>query len=129
MKNKKELIDYWDLHKGEFVISSSNIVERFLAIVEDKDDIYYLMYNGKSFILHSILTDNIILKNKINSDDYDKLIKLAKLNHNDQLDKSNNHIKELSDELLKEIYYDEDDERSFFNSTIKLITPIWWIIS
>jgi len=126
-----DLKEFWNNHKGEHVITSSYKVERFLAIVSDDTDWYYLTYDGRKFTLHSCVGMLFVLKDKIDQKNYDYFIRLAKLNHLDQ-DKnilgqnSEIHKKTLTDNLLKEIYIDPDDERSYYFGTNKLITDICW---
>lgn len=68
-------------HKGELVITNSNKIERLVAIGTDDDDYYYITSNGREFYWSTCVGDYIVLKDKIDLKDYQKLLHLAKLNH------------------------------------------------
>ncbi len=78
------LREEWEEHKGEFVLTQSHRLERFIAIGDDGDDYYYVTYNGKEITWNSAVGKLIYLKGKIDDYDYDNFIRLAKLNHWDQ---------------------------------------------
>jgi len=123
--NRKYFSQFWNKHKGEFVITS-NRIERFLGIVSDDSDYYYLCYNGRNMTLYTCVGSLIILKNKLADKDYNEFIRLAKLNHFDQLDNTKKHVTQLTEELLKEFVADPDDERNYYFGTNKLVTDICW---
>ena len=78
------LREEWEEHKGEFVLTQSHRLERFIAIGDDGDDFYYITYNGREITWNSAVGKLIYLKGKIDDYDYDNFIRLAKLNHWDQ---------------------------------------------
>ena len=53
---------------------------------EDGDDFYYITYNGREITWNSAVGKLIYLKGKIDDYDYANFIRLAKLNHWDQID-------------------------------------------
>jgi hypothetical protein len=71
--------------KGQFIITMDDRVERLIAIGDDTEDYYYITYNGRKAIWHSCVGRIIPLKGYIRSEDYDSLIRLAKLNDYDQV--------------------------------------------
>lgn len=85
MNSTLELIlkDFENL-KGQFVITESWKIERLIAIGTDDMDYYYVTYNGRKITWNSCVGKIIQLKNKINDNDYEGLIRLAKINHFDQ---------------------------------------------
>ncbi len=123
--NRKKFSQFWNIHKGEFIITG-NHVERFLAIVDDDFDFYYVCYDGRKLKLYTCVGKLVTLKNKIDTKDYNEFIRLAKLNHYDQLDSTGKHIAEITEELLKEVKLDPDDERNYHCGTNKLVTDICW---
>ena len=80
------LREEWEEHKGEFVLTQSHRLERFIAIGDDGDDFYYITYNGREITWNSAVGKLIYLKGKIDDYDYDNFIRLAKLNHWDQIE-------------------------------------------
>ncbi len=80
----KRLKAEWEVHKGEFVLTQCHKLARFIAIGEDADDLYWVTYNGREITWNSAVGKLIYLKGKI--DDYANFIRLAKLNHWDQID-------------------------------------------
>lgn len=84
-KNKTLLFKQFEENRGQFIIMSGQVV-RFVAIAEDDMDYYYVCYNGRSIHWHSAVGSYTILKGKIDDKDYNEMIRLAKINHWDQLD-------------------------------------------
>ena len=80
------ILQTFEEHKGELVITNSNKVERLVAIGTDDYDYYYITSNGREFRWFTCVGDYIILKDKIDLKDYQKLLHIAKLNHYDSLD-------------------------------------------
>jgi hypothetical protein len=76
----------WEVHKGEFVLTQSHKLARFIAIGDDGDDLYWVTYNGREITWNSAVCKLIYLKGKIDDYDYANFIRLAKLNHWDQID-------------------------------------------
>ena len=111
--NRTLIIDEFDEHKGQFVINGFEIF-RLIGIVDDGDDYYWLYYDGRELTMSSCVGSFIPLKNKI--DEYDSLIRIAKLNHFDQI--CNDTIEQLSyrnglieqlgsnDKLMAEVCWD-----------------------
>jgi len=112
----KVILDEFDQLKGQFIISPTNTVERLISIGGDEDDWYYITYNGKEIKWYSCLLRIIPLKNKINNEDYDELIRIAKLNHQDQASQKDFLI--YINKYVSEI-----------NNTNKLLTEFCWNIN
>ena len=62
----------WEEHKGEFVLTQSHTLERFIAIGDDGDDYYYVTYNGREITWNTAVGKLIYLKGKIDDYDYNK---------------------------------------------------------
>jgi len=110
----------WKEHKGEFVLTQSHTLARFIAIGDDGDDYYYVTYNGREITWNSAVGKLIYLKGKIDDYDYNNFIRLAKLNHWDQLDvwKGFESANERVDEHRKKLI--THDERNLY------LTDICW---
>jgi hypothetical protein len=100
----------YEKYKGQHLISGDKVY-RFIGIVDDKEDYYYCLYDGRQFRLHSCVGRLVPLKGYIEEKHYNEFVRLAKLNHFDQVtlfsveDKekmkefNDNHKKELMDQL------------------------------
>ena len=73
--------------KGQFVICSDQVY-RFIGIADDDEDWYYVLYDGRRITLHSCVGSITPLKGYIYDDDYDEMIRIAKLNHYDLLEEA-----------------------------------------
>ena len=116
-----KLKEEWEEHKGEFVLTQSHTLERFISIGEDGDDYYYVTYNGREIIWNTAVGKLIYLKGKIDDYDYNNFIRLAKLNHWDQLDvwiKDCKNTKESIKEYKNELTSHDDGN--------KYLTDICW---
>lgn len=102
----------YEKYKGQHVISG-NKVYRFIGLVDDEEDYYYCFYDGRQLYLHSCVGTFVPLKGFIEEKHYDEFVRLAKLNHFDQVtlfsvedqekmkEFNDNHKKELIDGLYK----------------------------
>lgn len=71
--------------KGQFIITDSWQIERLVAIGEDGFDYYYVTYNGRELRFNTCVGRIIQLKGRIEEDDYNSFIRIAELNHYDQI--------------------------------------------
>lgn len=85
--NLKIILDEFEKLKGQFVITDTWKVERLVAIGDDSEDWYYVTFDGRDLKWYSCVGRVVQLKNKIDDKDYNEFIRLAKLNHYDQIDK------------------------------------------
>ena len=118
----ERLREEWENHKGEFVLTQSHKLERFISIGDDGDDYYYVTYDGRKITWNSAVGKLVYLKGKIVDDDYNEFIRLAKLNHWDQISTWSNG-REQDEELVKEHrkkLTTHDDENN------KYLTDICW---
>lgn len=78
---KEKLIEEFNQHKGEFVITKLNVVQKLVGLVDDGEDYYYVYYDGRFDLpLMSCVMGNIYLKGKIDDRDYDELVRIDELN-------------------------------------------------
>lgn len=70
--------------KGQFVITESNKIERLVAIGDDREDYYYITYDGRKFTWNTCVGRIMPLKGYLRNEDYNSLVTMAMLNHFDQ---------------------------------------------
>ena len=85
MDNKTLILGEFEKMKGQFVITDSWSIERLVAIGEDEHDYYYVTYNGRKFTWHTCVGRLVPLKGYLRDKDYNEFVRLAKLNHYDQV--------------------------------------------
>jgi hypothetical protein len=99
--------------KGQFVITQSWKIERLVAIGHDQQDYYYVTYDGHKLTWNTCVGRVMRLKGKLDETDYHELIRIARLNHWDQVvgshDFVRDHIKSLlalpeSHQLITELF-------------------------
>ena len=78
-RNRQHTLDIFSKHKGEMVISNKRVYQ-FIGIAHDPDDFLYILYDGRKIHYSTILCRITILKGKIDDDDYNEMIRIAKLN-------------------------------------------------
>jgi len=84
--SKELILKIFEEHKGEFVITVDDKVMRLIAVGDDGYDYCWVYWDGRDTYWHSCVGSFIVLKNKIDENDYNNLIRMAKLNHYDQAD-------------------------------------------
>lgn len=78
------ILEQFEKLKGQFVITDGWKIERLVGIGDDKEDWYYLTYDGRKLKWNTCVGKLVQLKGKIEDKDYNEFIRLAKLNHYDQ---------------------------------------------
>lgn len=83
--NEVRTREEFEKYKGQFVIIDGFgwKVERFIAIGKNEMDYLYITFDGREIHTHTILDRIMPLKGYIREDDYNELIRIAKLNHVD----------------------------------------------
>ena len=121
-ENLKKILDEFEKLKGQFVITFSWEIERLVAVGQDDMDYYYITYDGRKLKWNSCVGRLMPLKGFLRDEDYKELVRLAKLNHFDQIGLWGNdkpeetsqfneaHKKEITkikepDEFLTEIFW------------------------
>ena len=82
--NLKEILEEFEILKGQFVITQSWRIERLIAIGTDDTDYYWITYNGRKKSWNTCVGGLVPLKGKLDDKHYNEFIRLAKLNHYDQ---------------------------------------------
>jgi hypothetical protein len=83
--NKKVIIREFEGLKGQFVITACWKIERLVAIGEDEWDYYWITYNGREFRWNTCVGRVMPLKGHLLDKDYKELVRIARLNHHDQV--------------------------------------------
>jgi len=117
--NLKIILDEFERLKGQFVITEMNKIERLIAIGDDKEDWYYITYDGRELHWSSCVGRIMPLKGQLRDKDYDYLIYIAKLNHYDQIDLKMNGNK---DAFLKSV----EEYTSKYSENDTFITELCW---
>jgi hypothetical protein len=121
--NKTLILNEFENLKGQFVINDSWNIERLVGIGEDEHDYYYITYNGRKLNWHSCVGRLMPLKGYLQEKDYNELVRIARLNHFDQVtcwvnadpkeaeDFHRRHIKEIteirgSDKFLTDLHWE-----------------------
>jgi len=80
--NRESTLNTFKDLKGEMVLVSrmEHQVWQFVAIAEDDDDYLYVLYDGRKLVLSTILDRMIPLKGKIDSEDYESIVRNSKMN-------------------------------------------------
>ena len=118
--NLNLILAQFNKYKGQFVISGMFEIVRLVAIGYDKWDYYYVCYNGKELKWHTCVGRIMPLKGYLTNEDYNEIVRIAKLNDYDQVDlKMNGNMNEFLDTLEK--YIAEEYDKSS-----KFITDFCW---
>jgi hypothetical protein len=83
--NKTLILRKFEELKGQFVINASWEIERLVAVGEDDMDYYWITYNGRKFRWNTCVGPIMPLKGYLRTKDYNELVRLAQLNHHDQV--------------------------------------------
>jgi hypothetical protein len=113
-ENLKRILEEFEKYKGQFVITILWKIERLVAVGDDGDDYYYITYNGRDLHWNSCVGRIMPLKGYLRDKDYNELVRIAKLNHYDQL-----IIKEEFDKSL-------DKYLSKYSENEKILTDFCW---
>jgi hypothetical protein len=116
--NLKKILEEFEKLKGQFIITQLNQIERLVAIGDDSEDWYYITYNGRELHWISCVGRIMPLKGYLREEDYSEIVRLAKLNHSDQL--------YLNDGKSK-LFFDEVDRKiSTYDKNHSFLTDFCW---
>ena len=106
MSNKEIILDQFEKHKGEIVITTSQEILRWIAVCETNYDYFYILSDGLNITLSSCVGRLIFINGKIDEKDYEYLSEHKKY--------------QLSKNKLSEIIKDKFTD----NENYKLLTEI-----
>lgn len=106
--------------KGQFVLRDYEAL-RLIGVVEDEDDYYYCLYDGRYIRLASCGLRITPLKGYIIDKDYKDLISIAKLNHYDQPEvfRKNENVADIIQKHKEELITGWDENTKF------ILGPYW----
>lgn len=116
MTELESILNKFEELKGQFVIYNGKVL-RLVAVGKDKDDFYYILWDGYDFDTASVEELLIILKNNILDADYYSFVKEAY-----DIDR------ESTEEEL--IAFKKERETSLQNyyPTFEVLTEVYWDI-
>lgn len=82
----ERILEEFNTYKGQFVLTQSHRLERFVGIGSDDMDYYYITYDGRKLTWNTCVGKLIKLKGKLDDKDYNEFVRLARINHWDQSD-------------------------------------------
>lgn len=121
-ENLKIFLSEFENLKGQFVINDLWQIERLIAIGEDNMDYYYVTFDGRNIHWNTCVGHIMPLKGYLRDEDYNHLIRIAKLNHYDQLVINN---KGNIDEFIKSF----EEETSTYTHGERFLTEICWTLN
>lgn len=116
--NLKLILEEFEQLKGQFIITMSHTIERLIAIGDDEEDYYWVTWDGRNLHWSSCVGRIMPLKGYLRDEDYNEIVRLAKLNDYDQLYLQHNKY----DEFLKTV----DDYNDQLGKNHTYLTPLYW---
>lgn len=96
MSIKNEILEEFEKLKGQFILVNPYKIARLVAVAQDEFDYLWVTWDGRNLIFDSVLVGIGPLKGYLRDKDYKEMIRMAKLNHFDCVnkDKFNSFIEE-----------------------------------
>ena len=120
--NKSLILAEFEKLKGQFVITSSWKIERLVAVGEDDHDYYWITYDGRKFTWNTCVGRIMPLKGHLLDRDYNELVRLAKLNHYDQVTIWGNK----NPDEAEQFNLNHKAELTQLNEPDRFLTPVCW---
>lgn len=127
-ENLKIILSEFEELKGQFVITAGWNIERFVAIGEDDMDYYYITYDGRKLIWNTCVGRLVRLKNKIDDNDYNEFIRLARMNHYDQENCWMPREEEEKEKILR-LIREHKLEMTHLEGSDRFLTEVCWDIN
>ena len=121
MDNLTLVLEEFERLKGQFIITQLQKIERLIAIGDDGEDWYYVTFDGRDIHWSSCVGRIMPLKGYLMCEDYKELVRLAKLNHYDQLYINDGKGETFFDAVEKEI--------AGYGVDHKFLTELCWEIN
>lgn len=124
----KRILKEFEELKGQIIIDAGSYkLKRLIAILEDPDDWYYVLWNGEKLSFASCLIGITPLKGFIKDKDYDRYKYWASINNLDQETCFGYEDDENKAELVAAVRKEVEDYCK--NSIDKFITEVCWDIN
>lgn len=82
MDNKTLILNEFEKYKGQHVLIGDSVY-RLIGVLDDTEDYYWILFNGRDISYDSCLSRIMQLKGKLKDEDYDEILRIAKLNDYD----------------------------------------------
>lgn len=79
------LKEFFEKEKGTFVIDLYQRPARLIGLIDTEFDYYYVTFDGRDVRANTCVGRLIPLKNRIDEDDYARMVNRANFNHYDRL--------------------------------------------
>ena len=123
--NLSRILKEFDELKGQFVIVSLWDIERLIAIGDDDEDYYYVTWDGRKSTWHTCVGRIIPLKDHIRDEDYNEIVRVAKINHQDSPDFMM-HKDEAKRRAVLLINKEVKDDIEKLDENHKYLTEVCW---
>jgi hypothetical protein len=120
--NKTQIIRKFEELKGQFVINCSWKIERLVAVGEDDMDYYWITYNGRKFRWNTCVGGLMPLKGYLRDKDYNEMVRLANLNHWDQVTRWGHENVEEAEQFGR----DHKNELTTLPKDHRFLTDVCW---
>lgn len=100
--NKTLILREFEKLKGQFVINASWNIERLVAVGEDDMDYYWVTYDGRKLTWNTCVGGLMPLKGYLRNKDYNELVRLANLNHYDQVTRWGHKDENLAEQFRRQ---------------------------
>lgn len=121
MNNLEIILDEFSRLKGQHVLCG-NGVYRLIAIGDDSEDYYYVLFDGRKSTWHSCVGRITQLKDKIESEDYNEYIRMTRLNSYDSSElwgsKDTEEISKINQKMKLEVETLDENH--------KFLTEVCW---
>lgn len=103
--NKTILLNKFKELRGQHVLVSDRVY-RLIGLLDGTDDYYWILYDGRNISYITCLQRIMRLKDRLSDEDYNEILRIAKLNDYDLVlpeDESN----QFKNDILKKVLSDE----------------------
>lgn len=115
------IIKEYELYKGQLVFTDSGRSEQLIGIGTDNEDYYYITYNGRRIVWNTCVGKYIPLKFRFTEEEYNNLVRTAKLNYVTYFDAMASNEDELLC-YLKQLTYTTNEQD-------KVIKGYYWTLN
>jgi len=101
MDNKDIFLNIFEELKGQHILSSDKVY-RLIGLLDDSEDYYWILYDGRNILYASCGCRLMRLKNRLSDEDYNEILRIAKLNDYDLI-MPEEYLSEFKNTILKEV--------------------------
>lgn len=105
MDNKTIFLNKFEELKGQHILASDTVY-RLIGLLDGSDDYYWILYDGRNISYTTCLQRLMRLKDRLLDEDYNEILRIAKLNDYDLVLPEDDSNKFKSD-ILKSVLSDE----------------------